>query len=127
VKLDFSPLRRIREEELVLKDIRYLASLQVDLSALCHRWERPDIAVDDLAEWLCFAFSLPGGEKFAIQREALNPPTPGFLLSVTAGLFNPEAAERITAALDVPGTRILEVSAEAGAGGDSLQGPSTLV
>ncbi|WP_328471459.1 hypothetical protein [Streptomyces sp. NBC_00448] len=106
-------LRRIPEDELVLKDARYLALMEVDLLALYRRWGRPDIAADDLAEWLCFAFSLPNGDKFALQREAEHPPTSGFLLSVTAGLFSAEAAEQVAAALDVPVVRVLEVSADA--------------
>ncbi|WP_446040551.1 hypothetical protein [Streptomyces sp. SID1121] len=105
-------LRRIPEEELVQKDIRYLALMEVDLITLYRRWGRPDVALDSLAEWLCFAFSLPDGEKFALQREAQNPPTSGFFLSVTMGLFSAEAAERVAAALDIPGVRVLEVSAE---------------
>jgi hypothetical protein len=110
--LNFSGLRRIPEEELILRDIRYLALLEVDLIALYRRWGRPDIVVDDLAEWLCFAFSLPNGDKLALQREALHPPTPGFLLSVTAGLFSSEAADQVATALDVPVARILEVNPE---------------
>lgn len=117
MKLSFSGLQRIPEEELVLKDIRYLALVEVDLLVLYRRWGRPDIVADELAEWLCFAFSLPNGDKFALQREAQHPPTPGFLLSVTTGLFSSEAAERVAAALDVPGARVLEVSAEVRAGG----------
>lgn len=106
-------LRRIPEKELVLKDMRYLALMEVGLLALYRRWGRPDIAADDLAEWLCFAFSLPSGHKIALQRVAEHPPTSGFLLSVTTGLFSAEAAEQVAAALDIPGVRILEVSAEA--------------
>jgi hypothetical protein len=117
MELSFSGLRRIPEDKLALKDIRYLALMEVDLSALYHRWGRPDIAVDSLAEWLCFAFSLSSGDKFALQREAQHPPTPGFLLSVTGGLFSAEAAEQVGVALDVPGVRVLEVSAEVRAGG----------
>ncbi|MEU2156766.1 hypothetical protein ABZ532_17415 [Streptomyces sp. NPDC019396] len=112
MELSFCGLRRIPEEEIALKDVRYLALLEVDLFRLYRRWGRPDIAVDDLAEWLCFAFSLPDGDKFALQREAQHPPTSGFLLSVTIGLFSEEAAEQVAAALDVHGARVLEVSAE---------------
>ncbi len=108
----FAGPRRIPDDEVARKEIRYLALLEVDLTTLYRRWGRPDVGVDSLAEWLCFAFSLPGGEKFAVQREAQNPPTPGFLLSVTAGLFTAEGAERVVAALDLPAVRILELSAE---------------
>ncbi|GAA0913356.1 hypothetical protein GCM10009549_26490 [Streptomyces thermoalcalitolerans] len=37
----------------------------------------------------------------------------GFVLSVTKGLFSPEAAERIVQALDIPGARITHTNAEA--------------
>lgn len=117
MRVSFSGMRRIPEEELVLKDIRYLALMEVGLLGLYRRWGRPDVAVDHLAEWLCFAFSLPNGDKFALQREAEHPPTSGFLLSVTTGLFNAEVAEQVAAALDVPGARILDVSDEVRAGG----------
>lgn len=108
----FAGLRRTPDDELVRKEIRYLALLEVDLITLYRRWGRPDVGVDSLAEWLSFAFSLPSGEKFAVQREAQNPPTSGFLLSVTAGLFSAEAAEQVVAALDIPAIRILETSPE---------------
>lgn len=65
-----------------------------------------------MAEWLCFAFALPSGEKFTLQREAYNPPTPGFLLSVTSTLFSAEAAGRLITALDIPEARALELSSE---------------
>ncbi|MFJ5218737.1 hypothetical protein ACIP98_28955 [Streptomyces sp. NPDC088354] len=112
--LDFTGLQRIPEEQLVSKDIRYLALVQVDLIALYRRWGRPDVAVDDLAEWLCFAFSLPGGDKFALQREALYSRTSGFLLSVSRGLFSAEAGERLIGALEIPGVSVVEWSAEVG-------------
>ncbi|MET9880992.1 hypothetical protein ABZZ36_41350 [Actinacidiphila glaucinigra] len=110
--LDFTGLQRIPEEQIVSKDIRYLALVQVDLMALYRRWGRPDVAVDDLAEWLCFAFSLPSGEKFALQREALFPPTPGFLLSASRGLLSVEAAEGLIKALEIPGLSVVELSSE---------------
>lgn len=111
-KLNSLDLQRIPEDEMVLKDIRYLALMEVGLMALYRRWGRPDVGVDALAEWLCFAFAVPDGEKFVLQREAEHPPTSGFLISVTAGLFRAEAAEQIAAALDLPGARILEINAE---------------
>ncbi|MFI8182415.1 hypothetical protein ACIF70_18110 [Actinacidiphila glaucinigra] len=111
--LDFTGLQRIPEEQLVSKDIRYLALVQVDLIALYRRWGRPDVAVDDLAEWLCFAFSLPNGEKFALQREAQSPPTPGFLLSVSRGLLSVEAVEELIRALEIPGVSVVELNSEA--------------
>lgn len=110
--VSFTNLQRIPEEQLVLKEIRYLALVQVDLIALYRHWGRPDVAVDDLAEWLCFAFSLPNGEKFALQREAQYPPTPGFLLSASSGLFSAEAAEGLIGALGIPGVSVVELSAE---------------
>ncbi|MFL0026076.1 hypothetical protein ACJBCE_24475 [Streptomyces sp. NBUL23] len=112
MELDLTGLQRIPEEELALKEIRYLALVQVDLMALYRRWGRPDVAVDDLAEWLCFAFALPNGEKFALQREALHPPTSGFLLSVTRALFSAEAAESVIEALEIPGAFSIELSSE---------------
>jgi hypothetical protein len=112
VELNFAGLRRIPDEELTLKEIRYLALVQVDLMALYRRWGRPDVGVDDLAEWLCFAFALPNGDKFVLQREAYHPPTPGFLLSVTQALFSAEAAEQVIGALEIPGAFAVELSAE---------------
>ncbi|MFJ3932890.1 hypothetical protein [Streptomyces sp. NPDC090029] len=105
-------LRRIPDEELISKEIRYVALVQVDLMALYRRWGRPDVGVDDLGEWLCFAFALPNGEKFALQREAYHPPTPGFLLSVTRSLFTAEAAEQVIGALEIPEAFAVELSAE---------------
>ncbi|MFZ4275688.1 hypothetical protein ACOZFM_23645 [Streptomyces arboris] len=80
--------------------------------ALYRRWGRPDIGVDSLAEWLCFAFALPSGEKFTLQREAYNPPTPGFLLSATNTLFSAEAAGQLIKALDIPEACTIELSSE---------------
>ncbi|MEW2069296.1 hypothetical protein [Streptomyces sp. NPDC007346] len=112
MELHFTGLRRIPDEELASKEIRYLALVQVDLMALYRRWGRPDVGVDDLAEWLCFAFALPNGGKFTLQREAYHPPTPGFLLSVTQELFCAEAAEQVIGALDIPGAFAVELSTE---------------
>ncbi|MEU2100357.1 hypothetical protein ABZ741_38875 [Streptomyces globisporus] len=112
MKPNFASVQRIPGEELSLKEIRHLALVQVDLMALYRRWGRPDIGVDSLAEWLCFAFALPGGEKFALQREAYNPPTPGFLLSVTGTLFSAEAAGHVIEALDIPEAYAIELSSE---------------
>ncbi|MFI2468446.1 hypothetical protein ACH475_19110 [Streptomyces globisporus] len=112
MELDFTGMRRIPDEELVLKDISYLALVQVGLMDLYRRWGRPDVGVDSLAEWLCFAFALPNGEKFALQREAYHPPAPGFLLSATQGLFSAEAAEQVIVALDIPGAFAVELSSE---------------
>ncbi|MGW1296180.1 hypothetical protein [Streptomyces sp. NPDC002533] len=112
MKLDFTGLRRIPDEELVPREIRYLALVQVDLMALYRRWGRPDVGEDSLAEWLSFAFTLPNGEKFALQREAYHPPTPGFLLSTTQGLFSAEAAEQVIVALEIPEAFAVEVSSE---------------
>lgn len=68
---------------------------------------------DDLAEWLCFAFSLVNGEAFFLQRDVYHPPTHEFVLSVTAGLFSVNAAGRIVEALGVAGARATHVSDEA--------------
>ncbi|MFF7258544.1 hypothetical protein [Streptomyces microflavus] len=84
--------------------------MQVDLMAVYRRWGRPDIGVDSLAEWLCFAFALPSGEKFTLQREACNPPTPGFLLSVTKELFSAETAGQLIKALDISEAYAIELS-----------------
>ncbi|WP_408994302.1 hypothetical protein [Streptomyces sp. 1268] len=113
MKMDFTGLRRVPDEELVRREIRYLALVQVDLMALYRRWGRPDVGVDSLAEWLSFAFALPNGEKFALQREAYHPPTPGFLLSTTKALFSAEAAAQVIAALDIPEALAVEVTPEA--------------
>ncbi|GGW01441.1 hypothetical protein GCM10010264_11300 [Streptomyces globisporus] len=59
-----------------------------------------------------FAFALPHGEKFALQREAYHPPAPGFLLSATQGFFSAEAAEQVIVALDIPGAFAVELSSE---------------
>ncbi|MFD4337581.1 hypothetical protein ACFWPP_10375 [Streptomyces anulatus] len=112
MKPNFTGIRRIPDKELSPKEIRYLALVQVDLMALYSRWGRPDVGVDSLAEWLCFTFALPSGEKFTLQREAYNPPTPGFLLSVTSTLFSAEAAGKVIEALDIPEALAIELSAE---------------
>ncbi|MFD4001092.1 hypothetical protein [Streptomyces rubiginosohelvolus] len=112
MKPNFTDLRRIPDEELVLRDIRYVALVQVDLMALYRRWGRPDVGVDDLGEWLSFAFTLPNEEKFVLQREADHPPTPRFLLSVTRALFSAEAAEQVIAALDIPEAHAVELTPE---------------
>ncbi|GGU89333.1 hypothetical protein GCM10010498_55360 [Streptomyces cavourensis] len=112
MSLNFTGLRRIADEELSTREIRYLALVQVDLMALYRRWGRPDVGMDDLGEWLCFAFALSDGSKFILQREAYSPPTPGFLLSSTKALFSAGAAERIIGALDIPGAVVLELSDE---------------
>ncbi|MFJ2015599.1 hypothetical protein ACIQJ8_35865 [Streptomyces globisporus] len=109
---NFAAIQRIPDEELSPKEIRYLALLQVGLMALYRRWGRPDIGVDSLGEWLCFAFTLPSGEKFTLQREAYNPPTPAFILSVTRTLFSAEAARQVIEALDIPEAHAIELSSE---------------
>ncbi|MFJ2109794.1 hypothetical protein ACIOHH_35085 [Streptomyces microflavus] len=112
MKPNFTTIQRIPDKEISTKEIRYLALVQVDLMALYRRWGRPDIGVDSLAEWLCFAFALPNGEKFTLQREAYNPPTPGFLLSVTKILFSAEASGQLIKALDIPEAYAIELSSE---------------
>ncbi|MFI2318755.1 hypothetical protein AMK17_38260 [Streptomyces sp. CB00072] len=112
MKPNFTAIQRIPDEELSPKEIRYLALVQVDLMVLYRRWGRPDIGVDSLAEWLCFAFAFPSGEKFTLQREAYNPPTPGFLLSVTSTLFSAEAAGQLIKALDISEAYAIELSSE---------------
>ncbi|MFD8063833.1 hypothetical protein ACFXA0_05405 [Streptomyces cyaneofuscatus] len=110
----FTNIRRIPDEEVSRRDIRYLALVQVDLIALSRRWGRPDAGEDSLAEWLSYTFALPTGEKFTLQREAFSPPTLGFLLSVTRTLFSAEAAGQVIKALDIPEAVAIEVSPEAG-------------
>ncbi|MFJ8562394.1 hypothetical protein ACIRD0_33885, partial [Streptomyces microflavus] len=112
VKPNFTAIQRIPDKEISPKEIRYLALVQVDLMALYRRWGRPDIGVDSLAEWLCFAFALPSGEKFTLQREAYNPPTPAFILSVTRTLFSAEAAGQVIEALDIPEACAIDLSSE---------------
>ncbi|WP_258312249.1 hypothetical protein ACQ9ZG_03510 [Streptomyces araujoniae] len=112
MSLNFTGLRRIADEELPSKGTRYLALVEVNLIALYRRWGRPDVGMDDLGEWLCFAFALPDGGKFVLQREAYNPPTHGFLLSATKELFSAEAAEWIIGALEIPEAVVVELSDE---------------
>ncbi|MGW7667501.1 hypothetical protein ACWGJX_10195 [Streptomyces sp. NPDC054775] len=106
-------LRRIPEEDVSPGDIRWLVQLDVESAALEERWGAPEVAEDDFAEWFCFAFSPAKGEAFILLRQVRSAPVPGFVLSVTEGLFSTEAAERIVEALAIPGARVTHVNAEA--------------
>lgn len=111
--LDPAGLRRIPEREVSPRDIRWLVQVDVERAMLEARWGAPEIAVDDFAEWFCFAFSLAEGEAFILLREVHHPPVAGFVLSVTKVLFTPEAAGRIVQALGIPGARITHRNSEA--------------
>ncbi|MGW1605337.1 hypothetical protein [Streptomyces eurythermus] len=104
---------RIAERDVRRGDIKYLAQIDVDQVALEERWGKPDVVQDDLAEWVCFAFSLSENEVFLLQREADHPPAPGFILSVTRILFSAEAASKIAGALGIPRAQVTHVNAEA--------------
>ncbi|MFE1961014.1 hypothetical protein [Streptomyces sp. NPDC059479] len=93
--------------------MKYPAQVNVDRAALEERWGDPETVNDDLAEWVCFAFSPAEGEAFCLQRELHHPPAPGFILSVTRGLFSVEAAGRIVEALAITTSRVTQVNAEA--------------
>jgi hypothetical protein len=112
--LNFSPsgLTRVPEKNTRLRDLRWLAEVELDLDTLEKRWGSPERVFDDLAEWICFAFSPGEGEAFFLQREAENPPTACFGLSVTSGLFTAEVAEEIIKALGI-GARVTHVNPEA--------------
>ena len=109
--LDPARLKRIPERDVSLRDIRWLAEVDIDRAALEERWGGPEIVHDDLAEWLCLAFSPVEGEAFFLQREVDHPPTPQFGLSVTKGLFSADAAGRIVDALGITGARVTQVNA----------------
>ena len=107
-------LRRIPEKDVRPGNIRWLVQVGVEPAALEERWGAPEIAEDDFAEWLCFAFSPAAGEAFLLLRQVHDAPVGGFVLSVTEGLFSREAADRIIRALDISGARITHVNAEVG-------------
>jgi hypothetical protein len=106
-------LSRIPEQEVDPRDIRWLVQVDVERAVLEERWGAPEVVRDDLAEWFCFAFATAEGEACVLLRQAEHAPAAGFLLSVTGGLFSPEAADRIVRDLDVPGARITGTNAEA--------------
>ncbi|GGZ04268.1 hypothetical protein GCM10010365_24000 [Streptomyces poonensis] len=111
-QLDPAGLKRISERTVSLRDIRWLAEVDVDRAALEERWGGPETVYDDLAEWVCFAFSPVKGEAFFLQRETEHPPMPQFGLSVTRGLFSAGAAAQIVEALGIVGARLTQVNAE---------------
>lgn len=111
--MDPRELKRTPERDVRLGDMRYLAQVDVDPAVLEERWGGPEAVFDDLAEWVCFAFSPVEGEAFFLQREAHHPPSPGFLLSVTEGLFSAETAGQIVEALGISGARLIQVNDEA--------------
>ncbi|MFJ7063038.1 hypothetical protein ACIQVA_36140 [Streptomyces microflavus] len=106
-------LKRIPERDVSLKSMRFLALIDVNAAALEERWGVPEKPSDDLAEWVCFAFSLTETEAFFLQREASCPPTQGFILSVTGGLFSESSAGQIAEALEIEGAQVTQVNAEA--------------
>ncbi|MFE2669217.1 hypothetical protein [Streptomyces mirabilis] len=112
-ELDPAGLKRIPEQDVNPRDIRWLVQVDVERAALEERWGAPEIARDDFAEWFCFAFSPAEGEAFILLRQVHHPPVAGFVLSVTKGLFSPEAADRILQTLGIPGTRITHTNDEA--------------
>ncbi|MFG2131495.1 hypothetical protein ACGFNV_27255 [Streptomyces sp. NPDC048751] len=112
-ELNPTSLRRIPEKDVSPGDIRWLVQVGVEPAALEERWGAPEITEDDFAEWFCFAFSPVEGEAFILLRQVHHAPVGGFVLSVTEGLFSLEAADRIVQALDISGTRITHVNAEA--------------
>jgi hypothetical protein len=111
IVLDPTRLKRIPERDVSLRAIRWLAEVDIDQAALEERWGGPETVYDDLAEWVCFAFSPTEGEAFFLQREVDHPPTPQFVLSVTRGLFSAEVAGRIVDALGIAGAWVAQVSA----------------
>ncbi|WP_328433130.1 hypothetical protein [Streptomyces sp. NBC_00425] len=93
--------------------MRYLAQIDLDAAALEERWGSPDTVRDDLAEWVCFAFTPAEGEAFFLQRELHHPPSNGFVLSVSEGLFCGDTVHGIVAALGIAGAQVTHVNAEA--------------
>ncbi|RPK66231.1 hypothetical protein EES42_24250 [Streptomyces sp. ADI95-17] len=112
-ELDPIRLKRIPEKDVSPRDIRWLSQIDVERAVLEDRWGAPEIAHDDFAEWFRFAFSPAAEEAFILLRQVDHPPVPGFVLSVTAGLFSSEAAERIVEVLGIPGARVTHLNDEA--------------
>lgn len=56
-ELEPASLKRIREQDVSPRDIRWLVHVDVERAALEERWGAPEIVHDDFAEWFCFAFS----------------------------------------------------------------------
>ncbi|MGW8703046.1 hypothetical protein ACWGOK_40080 [Streptomyces eurythermus] len=114
--VDLAPagLKRVAARDVSPRETRYLAQVDIDSAALEERWGGPETIRDDFAEWFAFAFSPVDGEAFILLREAENPPAPGFILSVTGGLFSPRAADLIVRALAVAGARVTHLNSEAG-------------
>ncbi|MEV6993208.1 hypothetical protein AB0N87_29085 [Streptomyces sp. NPDC093228] len=106
-------LRRIPEKDVGPGDIRWLVQVDVESAALEERWGAPELTEDDFAEYFCFAFSPAKGEAFILLQQVHHAPVPGFVLSVTEGLFSTEAADRIVEALAIPGARVTHVNSEA--------------
>ncbi|MFD7119728.1 hypothetical protein ACFWAA_22235 [Streptomyces sp. NPDC059922] len=111
-ELEPAGLKRISERDVRLGDMKYLAQVDVHRTALEERWGDPE-TVNDHAEWVCFAFSPAEGEVFFLLREVHHPPAPGFILSVTKGLFSVRAADRIVEVLGISTARVTQVNAEA--------------
>jgi hypothetical protein len=112
-ELNHMGLKRVPERDVCLGDMAYLAQVDVDRAALEERWGGPEPVFDGLAEWICFAFSPVEGEAILLQQEVFHPPAPGFILSVTKGLFSVDAANRIVEALGVVEARVSQVNMDA--------------
>lgn len=111
-ELDSTSLRRIPEKGVRSGDIRWLVQIDVDPAVLEERWGVSEITRDDFAEYFCFAFSPVKGEAFLLLRHRYHPPVPGFIVSVTRGLFFREAADKIIEILAIPGVNVTRVNAE---------------
>ncbi|MER5617790.1 hypothetical protein [Streptomyces sp. NPDC002215] len=112
-ELDPVHLKRIPERDVSPHDIRWLVQIDVERAVLEERWGAPEITHDGFAEWFCFAFSPAEGEAFILLRQVDHPSVPGFVLSVTAGLFSLEAAERIVEVLGIAEARVTHLNDEA--------------
>ncbi|MER6789686.1 hypothetical protein ABT330_34605 [Streptomyces sp. NPDC000658] len=107
-ELDPAELKRIRERDVNLRAMRYLAQVDIDPAAPQKRWGAQEAVRDHLAEWGCFAFPSTGEEVFFLQREVNQAPSHEFILSVAKHLFSGISAGQIVKALGVPGARVTE-------------------
>lgn len=105
-------LRRIPEEDVRRGESRWLVEIDVDSAAVEDRWGAPEVTGDDFAEYFCFAFTPTKGEAFLLLRDSYHAPAPGFIVSVTKGLFSREAADKIIEVLAIPGVSVTRVNAE---------------
>ncbi|MET8290090.1 hypothetical protein ABZV80_33465 [Streptomyces sp. NPDC005132] len=105
-------LRRIPEKDVRHGESKWLVEIDVESAALEERWGTPEITGDDFAEYFCFAFSPVKGEAFILLRDRYHAPAPGFIVSVTKGLFSREAVDKIIEVLAIPGVSATRVNAE---------------